>query len=110
VGRELEQVTAELIRTGQASKGTAYTTKELDQVIKSLGLQMRNTRSSYVNGRIGADEYRKTTLELKDAIDGLFDTQVLTTDQQNKLNMAAATGQRGLDTLAGRASKLGLAQ
>lgn len=110
VDRELEQLMATMIRTGEAGKATALSSKDLDGVIKSLGLQIRNTRSSYVNGRIGADEYRKTTLQLKDAIDGLFDSQVLTTDQQNKLNMAAATGQRGLDTLAGRASKLGLAQ
>src|SRR5690606_22407980 len=53
--------------------------------------------------------YVKTSGNLKNAIKGVLDQTKLSTEQQLKLNIASATAERGLATLRGEASRLGLA-
>ena len=84
-------------------------TTETDRSIQELALQVRNVRSAYINGRISLAEFRTTSEGLKTAISGLLDTTTLTTAQQLKLNIASATAERGLASVRGEASRLGLA-
>ena len=85
--------------------------KELDTEVQRLSLSVRNQRNAYVQGRITQDQYEDSTRSLKGEINQLLDsTNDLSVAQQTRLNTSAATAERGLATLRGEASRLGLAQ
>lgn len=94
---------------GKESEVAAAQQKALNIFIADLSDQVRNVRSAYINGRMSQGEFIESSKHLKTTIGELQDGLELTTKQQLKLNIASATAERGLATLRGEASRLGLA-
>lgn len=94
---------------GTESEVAAGQQKLLNNFIGELSDQVRNVRSAYINGRMSQGEFIESSKKLKSTINELQDGMELTTKQQLKLNISSATAERGLATLRGEASRLGLA-
>lgn len=111
--RALKAETVQLLSAqgdqGASLKRIAAELKATDDLTKELGVAVRSVRSAFIAGRIGTDEFREASTRLKGEIDELYKSTDLTAQQQLRLNIAAATAERGLASLDGKASRLGLA-
>lgn len=93
----------------QSAKRTSTTTDELKERIADLTNKVAVERNQWVNRVKTSDEFRASTIKLRDELLELAKSGDLTSKQLRQVTQAAAYATRGIDSANGVASRGGLA-
>lgn len=110
---QVRKLTGEMRQMGQTAKEAFERPRKaadpLKQSVEKIRNEIYGLRSAYIAGTVSEKQFRQEMTRLKGEALGTARGLGRTSKEFRQLNIAAATAERGLATLRGEASRLGLA-